>query len=271
MSGGGMKCSYGAGVLLALSDHYGFFDPDIMIAASGSAGNAVYYLAREMQKTFIVWLSIARDKKMFSLMRKPHFDIHYLVHTIFRKRFPFSERYLKKTKTKLFLPVTSANDGRLIFLKPSRAESLYPYLEAATALPFAYGKSVQVRGKEYIDGDFGSAIEDLLKKAVEEGATKIIMIDNDRAKDAYVRLLIRAYASLPKKMVNRGIQEAARRDLKDKLLFVPPSYVDIIPVIPSKKLETTTLERRPGVIRRTINLGYDDAVNHPKLEELFRA
>ncbi|MBD3238375.1 MAG: hypothetical protein GF332_01910, partial [Candidatus Moranbacteria bacterium] len=42
-SGGGFKSSYTAGSLLALAKHHGLKNPDILIAASGSAATGAYF------------------------------------------------------------------------------------------------------------------------------------------------------------------------------------------------------------------------------------
>jgi predicted patatin/cPLA2 family phospholipase len=47
MSGGGMSCSYGAGVTTALIEKFNIINPDIVIARSGSAGTGSYFISKQ--------------------------------------------------------------------------------------------------------------------------------------------------------------------------------------------------------------------------------
>ncbi len=160
MSGGGLQCAYGAGVLVALAEHYRFTTPDILIAASGSAGTAAYYLSGQKNKIPMAWISLATDKKLVSLFRKRAFDIDYLVDEVYKRVHPLNLKNIAKSKTRFLLPVLRVRDGALQYLRVRDNAKAFQIIKASMAAPFISGRKVKVNHSYYIDGGFGPTIHD---------------------------------------------------------------------------------------------------------------
>ena len=168
-SGGGMRCAYGAGALLAIAEQYKITEPDILIAASGSAGNSAYYLSEQWESAASIWMQGVASSKFISFRRRQILDVDYLIDEVFKKQHPFDIKKIKSKKTTWLLPVTRVRDGATVYLWPKRTEKLYEYLRAAKATPIAYGKTVTIDGEKYVDGDLGSETVALLQSDQKRG------------------------------------------------------------------------------------------------------
>src|SRR3989344_995627 len=175
-SGGGMRCAYAAGALVALAKKMGYREPDIFISASGSVGAMFYYLAGQADDIERVWLRYVPSPEIVRAFPFPRLRLDYVVDTILRRELPLDETTLKQAKTRWFVPVTDLDTGRTEFVTNSTWFDPYEVMRAAKAIPFLYGGTVRLGGKNYIDGDVSVNIAELIKKARREGATKILVI-----------------------------------------------------------------------------------------------
>jgi predicted patatin/cPLA2 family phospholipase len=65
LSGGGMKCGWGAGILCGLNREFGINNPDVLIGCSGSAGTSLYYLSEQYGSLHNAWTSLLSKKNIF--------------------------------------------------------------------------------------------------------------------------------------------------------------------------------------------------------------
>jgi len=270
MSGGGMRCVYGVGVLTALVEEYGFTEPDIIVAASGSVANAAYYLAGQYRSVILAWLAILGGTRFISYKRKKIMDIDYLVDDVFKKQNPFDFKALARSKTKFFLATTRVIDGKTVYMKLPKTKAIYERMRAAKAVPVIYGKEVRIGKTNYIDGDFGASTADLVEKAAKEGAAKIIVVENHPGLEESKtrRFVLKGLYYQEKFLRKKGLQNAMLREMR-KTETKSTAGVETALLAPSKPLPLKSLTRKKITLREGFNLGYADAVRSKELRTLL--
>jgi predicted patatin/cPLA2 family phospholipase len=263
-TGGGLRCAYSAGALLALAEKYGLKEPYALGAESGSAGNALYYLAKQYSLVRKVWNNYIADPKF---VNRTGLHVDYLIDTIFKKKAPLDIRALEVSKTKYFISIANAITGDTEFVTNKSFFDYYETLRAAKALPIVYGKRVRLGLKTYIDGSMTSDIDSLAKKVLSTGVTTLITINCEPARrDSVSKIFLSAKALVSR----RGLRLAMLKDLA-----VPPGLCPIgvkaraYCLCPSKPLRVGTMTGDQEAITEAFNLGYADIVNSKELQRLF--
>lgn len=178
LTGGAMKCAYTSGALLALQRHFGFTNPDIIIAASGSVPAMLYFITGQYRYIEKLWTDTLGDNhKILGPTHLPILDIDYLVDKISKNETPLDMEKLRDTKIKYLIPLRDAETGDLEYISNNHNYDIYEVIRASMAVPIAYGKEVSLGDKKYIDGFYAVTVETLINKAIKEGATRIIAID----------------------------------------------------------------------------------------------
>ena len=272
MSGGGMQCVYGAGVLTALAEHYHITDPDILIAASGSASSAAYYLAKQYEKISLTWIALSQDPKFISMLKRPIVNVDYLVDEILGKRQTLDYKRMQKSKTKLLFPVLRARDGALTYLKAPKNMNILKEIRATLAAPVVFGKKVKIRGRYYIDGAYGPTVHDYMYRAVKEKAKTIIAINSQRGgySEASKALLRASSSSISPLRQKKSFARFSKEALKKHGVFIPPNDVNVIMLEPKAKLPVSFLGGTRYSYRAAFNAGYEDTIKNPNLEKLLR-
>ena len=178
--GGGMRSVHGAGFLYALGKDLGLF-PDILIASSGNSGNALYFAARQYEYLKRAWTDYVYGSRFISWKRFwKVMDIDWLIDTIFKLELPLQIDDLLASPVKAFISVTEALSGKNRYLTPQEVDP-YELLRASKAIPFFFGRTVELKGKKYFDGEIGPTLHDHIAKARGEGATRIVVLDDSSA------------------------------------------------------------------------------------------
>ncbi len=262
-SGGGMKCAYAAGALVALAKKLSITEPDIYISASGSVGAMFYYLAGQYDSIERIWLRYLPSKEVVSRF-PPGFDVDYVVDTVMRRELPLDERAFVKTKTRWFVPVTDLDSGRTDFVTNGSWFNPYEVMRAAKAIPFLYGGSVRLGSHNYIDGDLNMNMTKLIRKARKEGATKIIVITNTVTLSRMNRLLARTYSFFANPLIRKLIQYDLKRSHFDHL----PADVELLVIGPTYPLPAGLYTRNRRAIAQSYQMGWDDLL--AKREDIGR-
>lgn len=265
LTGGGMRCAYSAGALLALAEVHHCTEPYAIAAESGSAGNAFYYMAKQYDLARTVWLDYLTSERF--IKSSMNIDIDYLIDTIFKKQVPLDTRMLERTKTKYFVPIANSSTGVVEFATNTSPYDYYEILRAAKALPIVYGKKVRLGLKTYIDGGMAETIQDLAQKILSTGVTSLITINCEPPRrDTLSKVFLRAEALKAKPGLRRAL-------LKD--LAIPPGLCPTnvsaraYCIQPSRPLAVKTLTRTKSAISDAFNLGYADVAESPELQALF--
>lgn len=266
-SGGGMRCAYAAGALVALAKKLGIEEPDIFISASGSVGAMFYYLARQYDDIERVWLRYVPSPEIVRTLPYPRLRLDYVVDTILRRELPLDEKVLKNTRTRWFVPVTDLDTGHTEFVTNSTWFDPYEVMRAAKAIPFLYGGAVRLGSKKYIDGDVSVNMAALIRKARREGATSIIVIANTARLSAGMHLFYWLSALFAAPMIRTLILNDMRRGDWDHL----PADVDILVVAPDEPLPLGTFTRIRRKVAEAYQMGHDDLLaKRAAVIELFK-
>ncbi len=178
-SGGGMRCAYSVGALLALKAKFALTAPEILVGNSGSSASLCYYLAGQTEELKQIWLDELSTPRFKSWWRPWRvLDIDYLVDQVFRLRVPLDiDRLCAPRYSVAYFAVTCARSGEPLYFTHYHPE-LFEMLRASKAVPLVYGRRVRVNGDVYVDGSVGSSLWLDELKALAEGATRLIVLDN---------------------------------------------------------------------------------------------
>lgn len=265
-SGGGMRCAYAAGALVALAKDLGYEKPDIFISASGSVGAMLYYLAGQYGDIERAWLRYVPSPEMVRAF-PPRLRIDYVVDTILKRDLPLDEDALRASSTRWFVPVTNLDTGKTEYVTSEKWFDPYEVMRAAKAIPFLYGGAVRLGAKNYIDGDVSVDIAELVKKARHEGATKVLVIANEGSAGRLMRLFTLISAAFARPMVRYLVLSDRRRHEWDHL----PADVEILIVGPTYPLPLGTLTRIRRKVLQAYQMGRDDLLAKRTALERFLA
>ncbi len=183
LSGGGMRCAWSGGFLVALSDMG--FQPASIITKSGNAGNAVYVATGQTEMIKRIWtIHLARSKFINWWRFWKIIDIDYLVDEVLSHYEPVDLKRLKKSSTRVFVACFNVSQRRVDYFSNEVID--FSVLKATKAMPIAYGKEINIRGDMYTDKPFSpyQLLEDQNKNLEQ----KILLIDV-REKSSLIRKL----------------------------------------------------------------------------------
>ena len=262
-SGGGMKCAYAAGALVALAKKLNITEPDIFISASGSVGAMFYYLAKQYNHIEKIWLRYLPSPEFIRAF-PPKLRVDYAIDTVMRGELPLDERAFVKTKTRWFVPVTDLDTGRTEFISNNTWFDPYEVMRAAKAIPFLYGGTVRLGGKKFIDGDMNMNMAELIRKARKEGATKILVISNTVMISGFAKWFVRLRALFAPPMIRQMVRYDLVRTHYDHL----PADVEILVIGPSYPLPAGLFTRNRRAVAESYQMGSDDLL--AKRQEIGR-
>lgn len=266
-SGGGMKCAYSAGAISALAKELGIVRPDIYVSASGSTGTMFYYLAGQYDDIEKIWTRYLPSPHFIRYAPFPALRINYLIDTVAKKYLPLDIEKVEYSPTKFFVPVTDSVSGETRFLNKGLWFDPYEMVRAATAIPILYNRNVWLGGRNYLDGDFSSSPNDLVQKAIAEGATRILCILNSDSHSEIRKRMLRVYG----RFLKPGLRAALIKDLDDVVIDVPEG-VQYICLAPSAPLPATLYSREPRVIKEAFHMGREDLLaKADEIRALFTA
>lgn len=266
-SGGGMKCAYSAGALVALARELKITEPDIFVSASGSVGAMYYYLAGQYDDIERAWTRFLPSPHFIRYAPFPALRINYLVDTISKQYLPLDIAKAESTKTHFFVPVTDVKTGETKFIDNEMWLSPYEVIRAATAIPILYNGHVTLGGHSYLDGDFSAGMTDLIGTAIAAGATRILCITNSDAPTKVGKAILRAYGAL----LRGGLRRALFRDLEMDQVIEWPDKVEFSLISPTSPLPTLLYTRERRKVVEAYTMGYEDLLlKKDEVLNLFR-
>jgi len=266
-SGGGMKCAYSAGALVALARELKITNPDIFVAASGSVGAMFYYLAHQYDFIEKAWTKYLPSPHFIRYAPFPALRINYLVDTIAKEYLPLDVETVERSNTKFYVPVTATKSGDTKFIDNHLWMNPYEVIRAATAIPLLYNGHVTLGGRSYLDGDFSSGMVDLIDQAIKAGATRILCITNSDAPTKIGKAILRTYGALLKP----GLRKAMLRDMEANQTIEWPNGIKFTLVSPTFPLPTVLYSREKRKVVESFTMGYEDLLaKREEVEDLFR-
>lgn len=265
-SGGGMKCAYAGGALVALARELGIRHPDMFVAASGSVGSMFYYLSGQYDAIQKAWTSLIPSPQFIRYTPFPSMRIDYLVDTIFKEYVPLNTTSLYETQTKYFVPVTDVETGLTNFISNDTWFDPYEVMRAAKAVPILYNGHVHLGGRSFLDGDFSTSLASLVQKAIDLGAKRILCITNTDAPTKFEGAVLRAYARL----LNPALRAVFLDDYQNDKPVKWPDGIEFMTLSPSLTLPSTLYTRDRRRVSETFTMGYEDLLSRrAEVEQLF--
>ncbi len=262
--GGGMKCSYSAGVLCGLAKHHNLREPEFLIGSSGSTGSLAYYLAQQYAGLENMWINLLVLNRFIAFKRlNKIMDIDYLVDEVFKKQEPLGIERLRNSKTKLFISATEYDSGNVKFFTNHMSGDIFEYLRASKAIPVVFNKKVRIEGIDYIDGAISAPLAVNIKKIISKGVKNIIVIQDGEVDSRLTQMFWKGYSFF----VNKGLRSTINRKLKqgDSTLLNFPN-VNILFVSPSKKLKISFLDNNRENLKNSFGLGLEDAKSNKEIK-----
>lgn len=185
-SGGGMHCAFSAGCFRALQQELGFDEPALIVAASGSAGGAFYYLAGQTECLKRIWTVHIASFKFIAWRRlRKIMDIDYLVDTVLAQLETFDENSFRTSKITVYVPLLKSGTKDLEYIDNKKNFPPLEILRAAKAVPVIYGNKVQLGTDYYTDGATKASLNNMIEFASELGATHFLILDNQIENKVY--------------------------------------------------------------------------------------
>lgn len=261
-SGGGMNCSYSAGVLCAMAKIYNLRSPDILVGSSGSTGSLAYYLAGQYDSIQNIWTNLLTAPQFISLTRIfKVMDIDYLIDTVFKQQEPLDVEKIKKSNSRLFISATEYQTGKPKFF--TNTDNIFEALRASKAIPAITSKKVILDNIEYIDGAISTSFNINIEKAIKEGAKNIIVIKDSEG----VSFITKIFYSLHSFFVNDNIRKLLKIHCASNPYNISPrENINIFIIRPSRKLPIFPLDNKKLHLEESFALGYEDLKNNSEFK-----
>ncbi len=260
-SGGGASCSYLAGLLLSLTKKHKFKTPDLAIGASGSAITLAYYVSGQYKEMNYSSTELLCSKQFIDKKRiKCVVDIDHLIDDICKKQVPLNVKKIKSSKTLLLAAATNARTGEIAHL--NCRTNIFEKMRATLAMPIVYRKEVKVGKNKYIDTYTSSTPPLSIKKAVELGAEKILVVDfpTPRLNSIVFNLFLKSKSKL--------FRENYYKLLKERRGFRAPKGVKIYKIKP--KINVTTFKNDKTLMQGALDQGYRETTKNKKLAKFLK-
>jgi len=263
LSGGAMRCSYSAGVIATLARELNFKKPDMIVSASGSVGSMFYYISEQYQALEDIWTKIlAGNKDFISLTRMQTMDVDYLIDDVFKKQRPLDIDAVKKSGIDFYVPVRNIKTGTLRYIDREDNLNIFEIMRASKAIPLLYGEKVKLDDGNYIDGFIEIGTDALTLKAIEKGATNIIVVETSLNHSFIVNKLYRLF-------LNKKIAMGLDSDLKNEganLKMLKDVTIVTLDFTSNMKLWDTNKEKLMDAFQE----GSCDALSTESLTEIIR-
>jgi predicted patatin/cPLA2 family phospholipase len=268
MSGGGMKSSFGVGVILALAEKYNITEPFLLICGSGSAGTGSYYISKQYKSIRNIWTNLVSSKNFLSWKRFwKIIDIDYLIYVIFKKQDPLKEKLIYASKTRYLIPALNKNTGNIDYFDNQKGMDVFENMRATKAMPIAFkmNPSIKINGSVYCDSLVSSRAETHIQKAIDLGANKILIINNiSYQKKGLDNLFFSLWIFFQK--CKKQYYEIEKKSSNHQI----PEDVKIFTIAPKSKLKITTLNNNIDLLRQTIDQGYQETISNNKLKSFLK-
>jgi predicted patatin/cPLA2 family phospholipase len=273
--GGGMPCAYYAGVDRGIEEQFGFSKLERVITTSGQAANLAYRVSGQSHWIGPIWEALVKSKQFVRSLaligRRGMFDIDFLIDKMIKEYFPHDRDAFMQNPIRFDVGVTNAATGKGRFFPKEEVPNFYELLRASCAVPYFYGKAVQLMGEHWYDGTIGSPTG--IEQAENDSNILVILTRPARpikklrlARWLLRKLLLRretlelaeAVCSMPARY-NRDLRQIEELKAKKNIVVIRPKTR-----LPMFRIDTS-LER----LRATIEQGYRDTIENPELKRFF--
>lgn len=262
-----MRSAHGAGFLFGLTQ-LGLTSPDIMIGTSGNSANMLYYIAGQYESAQHVWCTGALCTRKFISFWRPWriLNVDYLIDYVLKKNEPLDVPAVFKSSIEWFIPATDILTGTPRYFNKRDNLDIYEVLRAAKAIPIFYGKHHLLSGRAYMDGEFGPTIADHVHYAMQQGATRILLINDNSPTTKISAFIEHLYA----KFKVPALRDAILRDIDTHSTCITVEDATIICVAPTAEAEIGILTNSRRKLMDAYTLGVQQALDmEAELRSLF--
>ncbi|MCF8008612.1 MAG: patatin family protein [Halanaerobiales bacterium] len=267
LEGGGMRGAYTAGVLdYLMKNNIGF---DYIIGVSAGANNGANYISNQRERNKEIFLKIVDDDRFVGIKNLikegNYFGMDFLFREVPDQIIPFDYDTFEKSSIKFKVAVTSSNTAEAVYFDSDNHNPHFivkKVLRASSSIPLI-SKPVYINGDYYYDGGIADPIP--LKKSMKDGNQyNVLVLTKNKGNrlsrkrsSVFLKLLLKEYPALVKKLRNRYIEYNKCLDLIDRLENEGKVFV----FRPNKKLWMTGLESNQKDITKLYNRGYKETKN----------
>lgn len=267
--GGAARAVYTAGVIYALGQMK-VKNPDIIIGCSGSAPTSICYVTGQYQTIPKVWLKYLSTKKFVNFWRFWKIvDVDYLIDFAIKKENPLEMEKVINSNIKIFFPLTDSKTGKIEYFSNKSGNDLWEIIKAAVSVPFCTNifslKGNTVNGKLFSDSPAATRFQIHVKKAIKEGAGKIIVFDNWHPEDNNTNYF---WSKLLTYARNSDYRKNQLNYIKEIENFLIPNNVEFIKIEPKTRLGMGRFEIDNDNAKKIFKRGYDDILDNPALSTL---
>ena len=189
---------------------------------------------------------------------------------------PLDQEALKKSHTDLFIPTVEKYGGVRYFTNRDDHD-IIETMRAGLAIPLISGINpwVSIDGKLYCDSLLTTTPQTHLEEAVRQGATRILMIDNNGVKNKKSDskkimpkdIVLYVYNMWNKYLGNAMIPEMIEAEERAKTYKVP-SNVEVFTINPGE-LKISLTDNRPETIEFSNSFGREQTENNKELRKFL--
>jgi predicted patatin/cPLA2 family phospholipase len=259
VEGGGLRGAFCAGALQGLAQVLPR-SPDYIFATSSGAPSAAFFALGHIDRAIHLWEQWTHASHLISprhlLHGRPIMDVDKLVNR-FRGTQPLEVERLADVSMQAYIAVTHCRAGQAEYLKLT-PRNAFAVLTATMALPFAYGKVINIDGQPYIDGGVCASIP--IEPALERDVDDIIVLltrplhyrKNPRhMSPALLKLHFPGYPDLITAIGQRAVRYNAQMDKIARL----EAQRRITVIRPTEALPASRITRDRDRILSSIDLG----------------
>ena len=275
--GGGMVTAYHAGVVRAIGEQFGFSKIKRIVASSGSAALYAYLVSGQTNLIEPIWYYLLESGRFIDPWHHKRgrgiINIDFLVDNAIRERYPLNLDSFRKSPIAFDIGVTETETGQSMFFSKNAHLDPHQLLRASCAIPYFYGKHVDLAGRQYCDGTIGDIVG--LSQIGDDSKVLVVLTRPDRP----IRKLL-----LARRMLRWLLLRNEPLALQEKIWGMPTEYDllnqhiaafskgrSVCVIRPQQQLPMWRIDTRIQKLAATIEQGYRDTMNTAGLDAWWTA
>jgi len=183
-----------------------------------------------------------------------------LIDQVFKKQDPLLTEKVHESPINFMIAYTNVQTGKVGYFSNRSSDDIFEALRATKAMPFVYGRAVNIDGQYYCDSLLSASPALLIDKAKKLGAEKILVLDNRTDPAVEANPIIKIGFDLWFHLRNSKFRKNYSAELKrlgNNHINVPLFYLR-----PSEKLKVTALTNDHLSLTHAVDRGYEDALKN---------
>jgi predicted patatin/cPLA2 family phospholipase len=177
------------------------------------------------------------------------------------------DELIYKSKTKYLIPAFNRETGEIDYLQIEKNVNIFEAMRATKAMPIAFkmNPKIKIGTSIYCDSPISGRAESHIKKAIDLGANKILIIDSiSNQKNLLINFFFFLWMFF-QKCKSRYYQT------KQKLLnYQSPKNIKTFTISPKSELKITTLNNKEELLQQSFEQGYQETVSNSELISLLK-